>query len=352
MKSLKKKKVFVGLSGGVDSSTAAYLLLEQGYEVVGVYMKNWSQDIGDYHCPWHQDYLAAKNLAAFLDIEFLVFDFQTQYKHLVVDYMIDEYRRGNTPNPDIKCNQEIKFKLFLETCLKRGADLVATGHYALIKDSKLCRAFDKAKDQTYFLYRLEPYALDKILFPLGGYLKSQTRSLAQKANLPNATRAESMGICFVGQVGLVDFLKQYVKVKPGSIINDEQRVVGLHEGAIFYTLGQRRGLDIGGGLPYYVVGKDTDKNEVYVSQNLENPALWSKDLDLRDIHWLAEMQKNKDYQVRIRHGGELLQGRLSGFDENSAKLNLSKSVKAAAAGQSAVIYDKEIVIGGGIICRL
>ena len=314
-------------------------------------MKNWTEDIGGYRCPWRDDYLAAKSLAAFLDIEFLVFDFQKQYKQLVVDYMIAEYAKGNTPNPDIRCNQEVKFKLFLEACLAEGADLIATGHYARIKDMRLCRAIDETKDQTYFLYRIEAKILDKVLFPLGDRLKSQTRDLAVEAGLPNALRPESMGICFVGQVGLADFLKQYVKTKPGPIIDEERGTVGQHRGAIFYTLGQRHGLNIGGGLPYYVVGKDMIKNEIYVSRDIENPKLWSKELHLKEIHWLIEPKAGKFYNLRIRHGGKLFRANLGRYDDErkTAVLQLEGSVKAAAGGQSAVLYDGEIVIGGGII---
>lgn len=346
----KNKTVYVGLSGGVDSSVTAYLLLQAGYKVVGVYMKNWSQDIGSYRCPWREDYLAAKRLAAFLDIKFLVFDFQNQYKQLVVDYMIDEYQKGNTPNPDIQCNQEVKFKLFFKACQDLGADLIATGHYAQIKDLKLQKAVDQTKDQTYFLYRMDPKIFNKVIFPLGDYLKTQTRKLALKAQLPNALRAESMGICFVGKIGLVDFLKQYVQIKSGPIIDDQQRVVGQHQGAIFYTLGQRHGLNVGGGLPYYVVAKNIAKNEIYVSQNLQNPKLWFKDLNLRDTHWLVKPQIDKFYELRIRHGAKLIKVKLNNLDQKIASLSLKNEIKATASGQSAVLYDNEVVVGGGIIC--
>ncbi len=348
---MKSQTVFVGLSGGVDSSTTAYLLKQAGYRVVGVYMKNWVQDIGNYRCPWYDDYLSAKRTAAFLDLEFLVFDFQKQYKQLVVDYMIGEYGRGNTPNPDIKCNEEVKFKLFLEACLETGADLIATGHYARIKDSRLCRAADESKDQTYFLYRIEPNILGRVLFPLGDYLKSQTRDLALKAGLPSALRPESMGICFVGQIGLADFLKHHITTESGQIIDEERGVVGRHSGAVFYTLGQRHGLNIGGGLPYYVVGKDMVKNEVYVSRNIENPELWSEELHLKDTRWLVEPKAGQSYDLRIRHGGEFFQASLGNFDNSrqTAVLSSDKPVKAAATGQSAVLYDTEAVIGGGII---
>ena len=207
--------------------------------------------------------------------------------------------------------------------------MVATGHYARIIKSQLHKAADKNKDQTYFLYRINPQSLDRILFPVGDYLKTQIRELALKAKLPNALRSESMGLCFVGQVGLVDFLKQYVKTAPGLIIDKEQGVVGRHPGAIFYTLGQRRGLNIGGGLPYYVVDKDMSKNEVYVSRNLQNSRLWSQALDVVDLHWLSAPRENKSYDLRIRHGGDLVKARFSSPSQDKARLYLNEPVKAA-----------------------
>ena len=350
---MKQATVFVGLSGGVDSSMAAYLLQRDGYRVVGVYMKNWSQDIASHHCPWREDYLAAKRLAAFLGIDFLLFDFEEQYKRAVVDEMIEAYRQGLTPNPDIYCNQFIKFKLFFEACCQKGADLVATGHYARLVDSHLSRAQDPLKDQTYFLYRIEAAVLPRLLFPLGDYLKSQTRSLAKKVALPNAERAESMGICFVGNIGLADFLAQYIELKAGRIFDDQGRQVGQHQGAVLYTLGQRRGLNIGGGLPYYVIGKDVAQNEVYVTRNLNHPELWSQHLKLQRTHWLSQPSQKKVYDLRIRHGGALLKACFSQIDQEQglAICDLLKPVQAAASGQSAVFYDGSLVIGGGIICR-
>ena len=337
------RTVFVGLSGGVDSSVSAYLLREAGYRVVGVYMKNWSADIGGYRCPWRDDYLAAKRLAAFLRIDFRSFDFQTDYQAAVVDYMIEEYQRGRTPNPDIRCNQEIKFKLFFRTCLEQGADLVATGHYARLKEGRLLRAADPVKDQTYFLYRLDPALGDRLLFPLGGYLKRQVRELARSAGLPNAERAESMGLCFVGAVGLADFLRQYVAAEPGEVIDqDGGQTVGRHQGAIFYTLGQRHGLQIGGGPPYYVVGKDMAANRVYVSRNLRHPDLWTQELALAETHWLRPPAPGAAYEVRVRHGADLLPGVLAACDERrqTATVKLAAEVRAAAAGQSAVLIRR------------
>ena len=346
----RRPKVFVGLSGGVDSSTTAYLLKKAGYDVTGVYMKNWSQDIGSYECPWREDYLAAKDLAAFLGLEFLVFDFQKEYKQLVVDYMIEQYQSGYTPNPDIQCNQEIKFKLFFEACRANGAQKIATGHYAKILGQALHRARDERKDQTYFLYRLNPDIFGQILFPLGDYLKTEVRQIAASAGLPNADRAESMGICFVGSVGLADFLKQYIKTEPGPILADGQ-VVGEHKGAVFYTLGQRHGLNVGGGLPYYVIGKDVDKNEVYASRDIDCDELWQEDLKLEKTHWLLKPSIGKFYNLRLRHGAELASARLNALDlsQKTIQIRLTNKVKAAAAGQSVVLYDRRRVVGGGLV---
>lgn len=339
-------RVYVGMSGGVDSSVTAALLVEQGYEVTGIYMKNWSQDLPGMKCPWAEDLADAKRVAVQLGIDFKVFDFEREYKQKVVDYMIDEYKLGRTPNPDIMCNQEVKFKLFLEAALEDGADMIATGHYARTKDGKLLKAIDDNKDQTYFLYRVASSALEKTLFPLGDYTKSQVRELARERGLWTAQKKESMGVCFVGQVGVREFLSQYVTSSPGAIIDsDTKKVLGQHDGALFYTLGQRHGLDVGGGLPYYVVGKDMDRNEVYVSTNLNDKSMWRKELTIMMSHWINEAPKEGEpLLARLRHRGELLPATLLGNT-----LTLSRAERAVASGQSAVIYRGDEVLGGGII---
>ena len=345
------KKVFVGMSGGVDSSVAAALLVEQGYDVTGVYMKNWSEDLPGMHCPWAEDVADAKRVAVGLGIDFRVFDFQKEYKQNVVDYMIREYQAGRTPNPDIMCNQEVKFKIFLEASLAAGADYIATGHYARVAHEssssvKLLRARDDNKDQTYFLYRVTSEALSKTIFPLGDFTKAEVREMAKERGLWTASKKESMGICFVGQVGIREFLSEYVKTAPGNIIDQQiGSVVGKHDGAIFYTLGQRHGLNVGGGLPYYVVGKDMEKNEVYVSRSIDNDNLWRKELRLADIRWINQAPyKDKDVQVRLRHRGTLFDAKIDGDI-----VRLSASERAVAAGQSAVIYDGDECLGGGIV---
>jgi len=343
-------KVYVGMSGGVDSSLTAALLVEQGYEVTGVYMKNWTQDLPGMKCPWADDLADAKRVAVQLGIDFKVFDFENEYKQKVVDYMIEEYKLGRTPNPDIMCNQEVKFKIFLETALEDGADLIATGHYARVADGKLLQAVDTNKDQTYFLYRVTGEALSKTLFPLGEFTKPEVRVMAKERGLFTAAKKDSQGICFVGQIGIREFLSQYVEQKAGSIIDKQTgKVLGQHDGAIFYTIGQRHGLDVGGGLPYYVVGKDMDKNEVYVTTNLNDDALWRPELNLVSVHWINETPQAGEYQIRVRHRAALIPTQLLLNEDSSVKLELNNAERAVAPGQSVVIYNGDLCIGGGIV---
>ncbi|NCU39080.1 tRNA-specific 2-thiouridylase [Candidatus Saccharibacteria bacterium] len=378
-------RVFVGMSGGVDSSVTAALLVEQGYDVTGVYMKNWSQDLPGMKCPWAEDLADAKRVAVGLGIDFRVFDFEKEYREKVVQYMIDEYSAGRTPNPDIMCNQEVKFKLFLEASLSQGADMIATGHYARVGAKavsppsspdtashrefleyssgnsraadvsgddvakcpvQLYRAKDESKDQTYFLYRVTGEALAKTLFPLGDYLKSEVRQIAIDRKLWTASKKESMGVCFVGQVGMREFLSQYVETKPGDIIDrDSGTVIGRHDGAIFYTLGQRHGLELGGGLPYYVVDKDMEQNTVYVSRNLNANEIWHSEIELGNIHWIdGAPADNQEIDVRIRHRAPLVPAMLRG-----SKLLLSEAQRAVTPGQSAVLYSGDVCLGGGIV---
>ena len=337
------KTVFLGMSGGVDSSVSAALLKQQGYKVVGVYMKNWSRDLPGMQCPWARDLADAKRVATQLDIDFQVFDFEKEYKKQVVDYMLAEYSAGNTPNPDIMCNQEIKFKLFFETAQKQGADLIATGHYAQSKNGQLLKATDENKDQTYFLYRMPQEALNKTIFPIGHLAKPEVKQLAKDFGLHVAKKPESMGVCFVGEVGIHEFLSEFIDAKPGEIRQAEtDQFLGTHEGAIFYTLGQRHGLSLGGGLPYYVVGKNITKNIIYVSTDLNHPALWATEIQLKDI--LLRETPPKNLLIRLRHRAPLQKATLEGNT-----LHFQDAIRTPSPGQSAVFYSDEICLGGGIV---
>ena len=369
--------VFVGMSGGVDSSVSALLLKKQGYKVIGVYMKNWSKDLPGMKCPWAEDLADAKRVAVKLGIDFEVWDFEEAYRDKVVEYMLTEFKKGNTPNPDIMCNQEIKFKLFYEKAMERGADFIATGHYARIIDGQLARAVDENKDQTYFLYRISEEALAHTIFPIGEMTKPEVKKLAEENSLHNAYKKESMGVCFVGEVGMKDFLKEYIDIQPGEIREIEsEKVLGYHEGAVFYTIGQRHGLYLSGvagetndGMPYYVVKKDLDRNIVYVSKNLNNENIWTKELVLKDVvvrtntvssrhassrpslrvssltrSSLVAKYLEHTVLVRLRHRAPLIPAIFDG-----EKLIFESEIKRPASGQSAVLYDGEICLGGGII---
>lgn len=344
------RTVFVGLSGGVDSSVSAALLKQKGYKVVGVYMKNWSQDLPGMPCPWREDFIDAKRVAVQLGIDFKMYDFEKEYRQNVVDYMLEEFKIGRTPNPDIMCNQEIKFKLFADTAFEDGADYIATGHYAKAQDGKLLVAKDDNKDQTYFLYRINNDVLQKTIFPLGDLTKPEVRKLAKKFGLVTAEKKESMGICFVGKVPIKDFLQQYISSKPGKIIDQKAEVVGEHDGAIFYTIGQRHGLDIGGGLPFYVTGKDMKKNEVYVTTDIQDAKLWSDEINFTSAHWINDGPKDhQKLYVRTRHRAKLIQVLGLKKSDKAYTAKLKEEVRALTPGQSAVFYSGTECLGGGIV---
>jgi len=343
--------VYVGMSGGVDSSVTAALLKKQGYQVTGVYMKNWTTDLPGFVCPWADDLADAKRVAVQLDIPFKVFDFQKEYKQQVVDYMIAEYQAGRTPNPDIMCNQEIKFDLFLKSALSDGADMIATGHYARVQDGKLLTGLDKNKDQSYFLYRVTEEALRKTLLPIGELTKPEVREEARKLGLVTAEKKDSQGICFVGKIGIKEFLQNYVDAEPGDIIDKKTgKSIGQHDGAIYYTIGQRHGLHVGGGLPYYVVGKDMAQNIVYVTTDLNDENLWKSELTLTNPHWINEAPADgAALEVRTRYRAALVSADLTHVNGNEISLTLAEPERALTAGQSAVLYDGDRVVGGGIV---
>jgi len=348
---MTKKRVFLGLSGGVDSAVSTYLLQKQGYEVVGCYMKNWSRDLPGMKCPWAEDLADAKRVATMLDIDFKVFDFEAQYRERVVDYMLTEYQKGNTPNPDIMCNEQIKFKLFFKTALESGADYVATGHYARTNGRNLLRAADNNKDQTYFLYRISSQALAKTIFPIGDMHKSDVKKLAAKIKLPVAKKPESMGVCFVGEAGIREFLSEFIDTQAGEIREAGTEIIlGAHDGAAFYTLGQRHGLYLTTGLPYYVVKKDMKKNIIYVSQDLNHPNLWRKEVHLRDV--IIRKSGNPTTSqlfVRVRHRAPLVPAT---YGPKTHTVSFPEPQKSLTPGQSVVFYagdHHEICLGGGII---
>jgi tRNA-specific 2-thiouridylase len=339
------KTVYVGLSGGVDSSVSAALLQQQGYNVVGVYMKNWTRDVAGVECPWKRDLADARAAAAVLDIPFKVFDFQAEYKQHVVDVMVAEYQAGRTPNPDVLCNQHVKFDLFMRTAMADGADLIATGHYARTRGGRLLTASDTNKDQTYFLYRVSAGALKQTLFPIGELTKPEVRQLAAKLGLPTANKPDSQGICFVGEVGIREFLRQYGAAEPGPVLTTAGATIGTHEGALFYTHGQRHGLGIGGGMPFYVTSTDVAANTVTVTDDPEDPALATSTFKLVQANWIGDSPTpGLPYSCRVRHRGALIPCSILG-----SAVTLSSPERAVTPGQSAVIYDGERVLGGGII---
>lgn len=340
-------KVFLGMSGGVDSAVSAYLLQRQGHEVIGVYMKNWSKNLPGMKCPWAEDLADAKRVAVKLGIDFRVFDFEAEYKRKVVDYMLAEYQKGNTPNPDIMCNQEIKFKLFAETAFEQGAEAIATGHYAKTRGCDLIMAADANKDQTYFLYRIAPEVIKRTIFPVGDMQKPEVKALAEQVGLAVAHKPESMGVCFVGEANMRDFLAEFIETKPGEIRELEtDELLGHHDGAIFYTIGQRHGLGLTTGLPFYVVRKDMDKNTVYVSRNLNSLSLWTNEVKLRDVILRRDIDGSKPLRARVRHRAPLVDAK---FDSATDILTFADEQKSLTPGQSVVFYQDDICLGGGII---
>jgi tRNA-uridine 2-sulfurtransferase len=348
----QKKKVMMALSGGIDSAVSAALLLEQGYEVEAAFMKNWSSTEGllRNECPWLDDRREALKVAAHLGIPLHTFDFEKQYQQRVMQYFFEEYKAGRTPNPDVMCNKEIKFKLLYEKAMEMGFDYLATGHYAQIKDDKLIRSKDEFKDQTYFIYNIKKEQLGHILFPIGGFKKTEIKKLAKKLKLPNADRKESMGLCFVGKIQLERFLTQKIKPKAGEIVDEAGRVVGKHRGIAFYTIGQRQGLGIGGEGPFYVMKKDLKKNQLVVSKNPELKEFLVQELQISGTNWLVDdLKLPLKCKGRFRHQQDLQDLVVEKSAKDLYLIRFARPQKAVASGQSIVLYKGKVCLGGGVI---
>ena len=350
--SKQKKTVFVGLSGGVDSSVSAALLKKAGYNVVGVFIRTWQPDF--IECTFREDRLDAMRVATYLDIPFLECDAETEYKKAVADYMIHEYKIGRTPNPDVMCNREIKFGVFWNFAKSHGADFVATGHYAQIEKNKLKIANDPSKDQAYFLYRLTDKDLEHVLFPIGHLKKTAVRKLAEKFGLPTAIKKDSQGVCMLGDLDLKDFLSHYIPQKPGNVLNDNGEVIGYHDGVTFLTIGERHGFTITKKTPndnrYYIIAKDIKKNTITVSQkNIDIKNKSNKIFTLDKCSWVSGLPliKNK-YTAQIRYHGDFLPCQILEISKDKVTIEFN-SATMVASGQSIVLYDKKICLGGGIV---
>ncbi|OHA79831.1 MAG: tRNA 2-thiouridine(34) synthase MnmA [Candidatus Yonathbacteria bacterium RIFCSPHIGHO2_01_FULL_44_41] len=354
-----KGKVFVGMSGGVDSSVSAALLQKAGYEVTGVFMKVWQPDF--LPCTWREERLDAMRVAATLGITLLTWDFEREYKEGVADYMIREYKAGRTPNPDVMCNREVKFGAFFRRSTKEGADFVATGHYAQVVHDKKENKFkmlagvDATKDQSYFLWTLGQEQLSKTFFPIGGYKKSQVRALAQKFGLPVAEKNDSQGLCFVGKLDMKDFLAHFIKEKEGSVLNEKGEAIGTHSGAYFYTLGERHGFTVtkksADDTPFYVVKKDLVANTITVA-HMQKTALECASQELRASQASfcggVPPDTKKTYTAQVRYHGEQHKCKITALNTNTLSLRLEKPA-VFDAGQSVVLYDGNECLGGGII---
>jgi tRNA-specific 2-thiouridylase len=342
------KTVFVGLSGGVDSSVTAYLLQKEGYKVVGAFIKIWQPDV---ICDWKEDRRSAMRVAAHLNIPFVTIDLSEEYKKEVVDYMLSEYKAGRTPNPDVMCNKEIKFKAFLAKATEMGADMIATGHYARTNGIALRKAKDPAKEQSYFLWTLTQKELSKVLFPIGHLKKSEVRKIAMKAGLHTFEKKDSQGLCFIGKVDFKDFLRSHIKKKKGDVIDIEGHVIGHHDGAFFFTLGERHGFTVTkkgtDDKPLYVVDKDIEKNTLTVAdKNGANKD--AREFVIENTNWIFEKPHSKRiYEAQVRYHQDYQRCTIS-ENEGQTTVTFAKP-QIAASGQSIVFYDKDICLGGGVV---
>ena len=350
------EKVIVGMSGGVDSSVAALLLKRQGWDVVGLFMKNWEDDDDDQYCSTRQDLIDAAAAADVIGVPLEAVNFAAEYKERVFADFLREYSAGRTPNPDVLCNAEIKFKAFLDHALRLGAGQIATGHYARVRERdsrfELIRGADPGKDQSYFLHRLNQAQLARVLFPVGGLKKSEVRRIALEAGLPNHAKKDSTGICFIGERPFREFLNRYLPHAPGPIVTPDGRRVGEHIGLAFYTIGQRKGIGLGGaGEPWYVAAKDVPSNTLTVVQGHDHPLLMKPTLAALDASWVA----GEAPPVRSRHGAKTRYRQadaactLARVENGEITVDFAESQWAVTPGQSVVLYDAEVCLGGAII---
>ncbi len=350
------KKVVVGISGGVDSAVAALLLKKQNYDVHGVFMHNWEADQDDPYCTATQDLRDAKAVCDKLQIPLTKVNFSKEYWDRVFQYFLDEYAAGRTPNPDVLCNKEIKFKAFLEYALELGADFIATGHYVRKAEQngtyQLLRGCDNNKDQSYFLYTLTQNQLKHSLFPIGELTKTEVRKIAEEADLPIYAKKDSTGICFIGERNFKKFLSEYLLAQPGDLITTENKIIGKHDGLMFYTLGQRKGLGIGGlknaaEKPWYVAEKNIKNNQLIVTQNHDDPLLMSDALECKDMHWISDTAPKLplDCTAKIRYRTQDATCTVI----SSEQVQFPEPQWAVTPGQAIVFYDDDICLGGGTI---
>jgi tRNA-uridine 2-sulfurtransferase len=353
---MKKSRVVVGMSGGVDSSVAALLLKEQGYDVVGLFMKNWEDDDTDEYCTSRQDFIDAVSVADRVDIDIEAVNFSAEYKERVFQNFLTEYQAGRTPNPDVLCNAEIKFKAFLDHAIALGAEHIATGHYARVAEIdgrfELKKAIDASKDQSYFLYRLNQAQLSKSLFPLGEIPKTKVREIARKFGLANHDKKDSTGICFIGERPFREFLSRYLPRTPGNIETSDGRIVGHHDGLMYYTLGQRKGLGIGGeGEPWYVAGKNLPRNVLVAVQGHAHPMLLKREVLAAQLNWISghSPSPGKIYTAKTRYRQQDAACHITAINDAECQISFDAPQWAITPGQSIVIYQGDACIGGGII---
>jgi tRNA-specific 2-thiouridylase len=379
-----KKTVFVGVSGGVDSSVSVALLKDQGYNVVGVFIRTWTPDF--IECTWRDERRDAMRICAHLGIPFLECDAEEAYKKGVADYMINEYKNGRTPNPDVMCNRIVKFGVFWDFAKKYGADFIATGHYAICKENfseskverkyhfsgvlgrggwepvpdhsknniffQLCKSPDSSKDQSYFLWTLTQDDLSHTLFPIGHLNKKDVRKLAKKYKIPVAEKKDSQGVCFLGPLDMKEFLSHYIKKEKGDVLNEKGEIIGHHNGSLFFTLGERHSFIItektGQDRPYYVVNKDIKNNTITVSNKISSNLNKNNILKIERTNWIIKPEENKKYKAQIRYHGESIDCKIKNLEENKAEILLDKDT-IVDSGQSIVVYENNICLGGGIV---